>query len=366
MTDFEKNNSYPILKKFCYLNTAATGLISNKIFQAARESALNLQYNASQYRNHFMLKIVPTIKTNIAEFINADNNEIALVPNVSWPCNALAESLQSFSNIAYLEDDYPSLTLPFINRKYHTTCVYKEEDHSFSLSTIDKNLAENKIEILLVSHVQWQSGFRIDLKELGAICKKNNCLLLVDATQSFGAFPIDVKDLQIDILIASGYKWLGAGFGNGILYIQSELLDKLQLNTAGYNSCDLIDEKIHLSKTMRLFEPGHLDHEAFSRLHAAVSEHQSIGIEEISLKIKTLNEHFISTCHDKGIGLKYHFDVENQSGIRFLKGNETMINQLEAQHILASYRNSSIRISFHFYNQTTDIDRFIKVYQSLL
>src|SRR5262249_6880117 len=76
--------------------------------------------------------------------------------------------------------------------------------------------------VIALSHVQFSNGFRINLEELGRT--KGDHALVVNASQSAGAFEIDVKRMQIDALCATGHKWMLAGYGSGFVYLSRNLL----------------------------------------------------------------------------------------------------------------------------------------------
>ena len=71
-----------------------------------------------------------------------------------------------------------------------------------------------KITMMTVSAVQFQTGLRLPVEDIGELCHKYNCLLPVDAIQCVGATPIDFNT----ILSAGGHKWLMSVEGSGILY----------------------------------------------------------------------------------------------------------------------------------------------------
>jgi selenocysteine lyase/cysteine desulfurase len=81
---------------------------------------------------------------------------------------------------------------------------------------------------VLASHVNYLSGVRLNLEALAALCKARDMLCCVNATQSFGALPIDVS-CGVDMLFGTGLKWAQAGFGTGFVYIRQQLVDRLGL-----------------------------------------------------------------------------------------------------------------------------------------
>ncbi len=82
--------------------------------------------------------------------------------------------------------------------------------------------------MLAISFVQYLSGYRVDLEEIGEICARHGCFFLVDAIQGMGAFPIDVRAAKIDALAADGHKWLLGPEGCGVLYVRQDVQDEIE------------------------------------------------------------------------------------------------------------------------------------------
>src|SRR5437879_5595290 len=90
--------------------------------------------------------------------------------------------------------------------------------------------------VIALSHVQYSNGFRIEPEKLGEI--KGKHALVINASQSAGAFEIDVKRMRIDALCATGHKWMLAGYGSGFVYLSRELLDQSLPRSIGWLSVD--------------------------------------------------------------------------------------------------------------------------------
>ena len=84
--------------------------------------------------------------------------------------------------------------------------------------------------------MQYVSGFRIDLDAVGEICRRRGCLLVVDAVQGLGPFPVDVKRSGIHALAAGGHKWLLGPEGCGILFIDRDLIPEVEPVEFGWSN----------------------------------------------------------------------------------------------------------------------------------
>src|ERR1044072_1343744 len=82
--------------------------------------------------------------------------------------------------------------------------------------------------LLSISFVQFLSGYRAPIREIGEICRRNSCIYLVDAIQGMGVFPLDVKACHIDALAADGHKWMLGPEGCAVLYLNQAIQDRIE------------------------------------------------------------------------------------------------------------------------------------------
>ncbi|MCB9752170.1 MAG: aminotransferase class V-fold PLP-dependent enzyme [Myxococcales bacterium] len=121
------------------------------------------------------------------------------------------------------------------------------------LARLDARLRARPARLVAVSAVQFQSGLRMPLEEIGRICRARGAELFVDAIQACGAVPIDVEAACVDYLSAGGHKWLMGPEGTGFLYARPERARALVPRTASWIS--------HEDPFKFLFEgAGHLDY----------------------------------------------------------------------------------------------------------
>src|SRR5207249_7085525 len=118
----------------------------------------------------------------------------------------------------------------FSSRRRHT-----RSKRDWSSDVCSSDLGEliaaigQRTRIISISHVAFATGYRANLKALGDACHARGIFLVVDGAQSVGAVDFNVSDLPIDILAASGDKWLLAPFGTGFTYVHPSVLDRLRV-----------------------------------------------------------------------------------------------------------------------------------------
>jgi len=353
---------YPILEERTYLNTPAYGPMHPKVQQAASKE---MEAYAAGGADQFM-EFVFTEKARIAEaigqFVKAPAEQLALSQNFSVPMNMVAEMLHPLGNVALVEGDYPSLTMPFRLRDYEVHELSIQQDARIDYDALSDLIKQNDIKLLAISHVQWSSGYVVDLEKVAEICTAHQTKLLVDGTQSIGVIPTDLGDINPDVFIASTYKWLGAGHGNGFIYVKSDLLDEFKPRTAGFNSFLWKDGKPYYEPNIHCFEPGHLDSVAFARLKAAIDLQMEIGQDRIFQRVRELVDSFKEYSLRTGIPLLYDFKDKELGSILFVKGSNETIRALKSNRVEAVPRGKGVRIGLHWYNNLDDIARFWDVY----
>jgi len=168
-------DQFPITKKKIYLNHAGTSPLCKPVAEAMQAY---LAKRIMQEESEFELE---DCRRLFAGLVNAQLDEIALIPNTSTGMNIAANMLQ-----------YPSGS--------NIDGCLRQQDYEKAVD--DKTVA------VVVSHVEYSNGFRNNLRALAEITHEHGAVLIVDACQSAGALKIDVKSQGIDLLATSTYKWL--------------------------------------------------------------------------------------------------------------------------------------------------------------
>jgi selenocysteine lyase/cysteine desulfurase len=354
---------FPITKKLAYLNAAEASPVS---VLAAREA--KTFYDEILTRGDLpwdeWLEKLEKIRKEVAELINADKDEVAFTLNTSYGMNLIARMLRRFGKeVVTMDDEFPSSTLPWLNLGYELRFV-KPEDAIYSIDEIEKNITSDT-SILLTSHVQYKTGFKQDLVKLGKTCKDRGLIFVVNATQSAGAMPIDVKKANIDFLVFSGLKWLAAGYGIAVLYINKRWFDKVEYPAVGWRSVRepglMNNRKLDLRREASLLELGCPHFPNIFALGGALDLLNEIGKENIESRIYELGDHLVVRLEELELSQRIvsPLDRKYRSGITVigLKNSEMIVKELYKRNIVVSARQKGLRISVHIYNNEDDIDR---------
>lgn len=342
-----------------YLNTAACGLLSPASLKAVNDFNDAMQFNGSTRSEHWRFNEFEGLRNAVASFLNAPAENIALLPNFSFAINSIVQALNGDEKVLLYKNDFPTLLEPFRINKFDITWIDAEDNFTIDGEEIKKLLLDKKIDILAISHVQWRSGYRLDIGDIGAFCREHDIIFIIDATQSLGAMAIDMNIQYADVLIASNYKWMNAGFGTGVMYMSGDFLVKYPPVIAGFGSYTIKNSNFVLEPSIRHYEPGHLNITGLLTLEVAIKEKQEKGMVTIEAHNTALTKRLLDGMSNFPVKLVGTANTTNRGSIVLIEDEQNLGKHLEHHHIIVSQRLGLLRISMHFYNTEADIDAFI-------
>jgi len=318
----------------------------------------------------FTLERTENIRSELAKFINAEREEIGFTTNTSHGMNLVAQFLKEKGTILTMRDEFPSTTFPWLNQKTKIKFV-EPNNNGYSLEDIKKELSPD-VKILVSSYVQYCTGFRQDLEKLGAFCKENNLIFVVNATQALGIFPVDVKKSNIDFLMFTGLKWATAGYGIGGLYINKKWLQKDNFPFAGWRSAvepgKMDNTDLDLKNEASVIESGCPHFPNIFALGGALQLFNKIGRNEITERVLFLNGFLEEKLRELGIDVINHKEAIHRSGILIAKieNPKVVVAQLLDKNIIVSARGEGVRISTSIFNNEEDIEKIVEALKEIL
>ena len=217
---------FPLLEEVTYLNAASMGLVPLPVQEQAaafdRELALRGTTWFDEEQETFALE---RARHAAARLLNACPESIAITTSMTEALCQVAWWLRPGrgTNIVSIDLEFPSVVYPWYRVAAETGAEVRlvpvrDDPATLSLQKLAA-LVDDDTAVICVSHVQFATGFRFALEDLTALARAHDALLVVDATQSAGMVPLDMTAQEIDVLLAGGYKWLGAMFGAAVCYL---------------------------------------------------------------------------------------------------------------------------------------------------
>ena len=319
----------------------------------------------------WMLELECTRK-KFAQLINADMDEVAFIKNTSEGISIVANGFdwQSGDNIVIPDIEFPANVYPWWNLKQRgvETRMVKSIEGRVLFDDLAKKV-DDRTRILSISSVECNSGFRSDLNRIGAFCREKGVLFFVDAIQSLGVLPMDVKKDYIDFLSADGHKWMLSVEGLGGFYISKEMIDRIRPVTMGWgnviNAENFMDYDFTLKKDAKKFEEGTPNTMSIHAFGAALDLLLEAGIDNIENRVMNLGDCIIAELNRRDIKIYSSTISEERSGnVSFtLKKNVDLLYSFMMENkVKLTVRDGLVRLSPHFYNNE---DEILKVFDLL-
>lgn len=322
---------------------------------------------------------IEILRASAGRLMNADPKEIAFIKNTSEGLCTVAKGIdwKAGDRIITTNVEYPANIYPWMDvaRRHGCELVMVEEQtdgdgrRAVPLEAILREIDHPKTRLVTLSHVEFASGQRHDVAAIGARCRAQGKLLCVDAIQSLGVVPVDVKGMNIDFLSADGHKWLLGPEGAGVLYIRQELQDQVQPLVVGWmnviNAEKFGDYDYTLKADSRRYESGSHNTCGLMGLKASLELLAGLGTDAVAERLRVLTDRAIAGLSGKGYEIVSPRGEGQWSGIVAFKSNrhdhEAIFKQLRKEYKTEiAVREGRLRISPHFYNTEQQIDRLIE------
>ncbi|HVF29104.1 MAG TPA: aminotransferase class V-fold PLP-dependent enzyme, partial [Pyrinomonadaceae bacterium] len=210
---------FPVTETLAYLNSAGAGPVPRFVAEAAAGYYEQLMREGDA-RWFEWLQRRESARARLAELINAEPDEIAFTTNTSSGMNLIVDALEKSGEVVSCDLEFPVSTIPWMHRGINVRLVKSIEGEV----KVDEVLGATgaKTGVICLSHVQYSNGLRLDPEDIGR--NKGRHKFVLNASQSAGVLPIDVKRMRVDALCTTGHKWMFAGYGSGFVYLSRELL----------------------------------------------------------------------------------------------------------------------------------------------
>jgi cysteine desulfurase / selenocysteine lyase len=357
---------FPVREHLIYLNHAGVAPLCRPAADAMKALADDCMNFGSMHYGTW-LSAYDGLRSAAARLLGADAAEIAQVKNTSEGVATIALGLDwkpGDRMVGFIEE-FPANFYPWKRLEAKGVAI-TWLSCTDPLERIEE--ACRGARLLAISFVQFLSGYRAPLREIGEICRRHNCIFFVDAIQGLGAFPLDVRACHIDALAADGHKWLLGPEGCGILYISRDLQERVEpvefgwTNTAKHN--DYASRDMSLQPDARRYECGTLNTAGCFALRASIEFLLEVGIEQIAPVVRGLGDRIAAGAQAKGYEILGSRTPETGAGIvSFRKAGqapEEAVRALRTKGVAAAPRAGWIRTSPHFYIAPQEIDRMLE------
>lgn len=373
-----------------YFDNAATTLHKPQEVIEAVIKAMSSMGNAGRGNTSASMEATHTVfdtRENLAKFFNIkDSSRIAFTCNSTEALNiAIKGIFKNGDNVITTMLEHNSVLRP----------LYEMEEKGVELSFIkaDKlgnisyeemeSLIKNNTKAIICTHGSNLTGNLIDIKRVGEICKRYNLLFIVDASQTAGVFPIDVEDMNIDVLCFTGHKSLLGPQGTGGIFVR-EGVEIKPLKSGGTGILTYSKSQPQIMPTY--LEAGTLNGHGIAGLNAGIEFINKIGMNKIREKEDSLMWRFYNGVknlpHTKiygdfskkercpivtlNIGEYDSGDIAEELlnfGISTRAGGHCTPLMHEA---LGTVEQGAVRFSFGYFNTEEEVDKVIEILKNII
>mgnify|MGYP003290061807 CR=1 FL=1 len=248
------------------------------------------------------------------------------------------------------------------------TAILPERDGRIDFAELS-GLIDHHTRLVAISHVQYASGFRMDLERLGRIARRHDALLVVDVIQALGVVPTDVEAEFIDAAAGAGHKWLLSPEGVGYLYLSDRARERIQPTLVGWVSVPNPDDYFNFDQGWNrgalAWETGTGPAALIYGFKASLELLTRFGVQNVADYLEQLTDDLCERLRAK----RYEVVSSRAPGeksqivcIRSLEGLSAMAlyHQLHTQKIIVAPRADRLRIAPHFYNTPAEVERFVE------
>jgi cysteine desulfurase / selenocysteine lyase len=354
---------FPALAEWTFLNTATFGQMPRRAVEAAaRHFQRRDQFACADFLDWF--DDADRVRAQCARLIHAQPSDIAFIPNASTALSLLLGGMdwKPGDRVVTLEDEFP-------NHYYHPLLLGERGVEFVETSwPCFYQAITPQTRLVAISMLNYSTGFRAPLAEISAWLRERGILLYVDGTQGLGALEFDAGKIGVDMLAVHGYKWLLSPNGAGFMYVSPRTREWLAPGVIGWRSHrdwrnhDNLHHGAPQFKTeAEKYEGGMLTFAVLYAMAASLEMFLEIGPAVIEQRVADLAQKTRVVLRAAGATLLSDQDPHYASPIiaaRFENQDvSALARRLQQDKVLVAARHGNLRVSPHFYNDETDVER---------
>lgn len=363
---------FPITKRYTYLNHAAVSPLPLPTLRAVEAQLKDVHENGSVNFQSW-LDVKEQARRLLAGLLGARPEQIAFMRNTSDALSTVGNGLtwRKGDNIVTFRGEFPSNIYPWLRiRDVFGVEVRMCEERNGRIDFEElANLIDQNTRLVAISHVQFASGFRVDLERLGQLVRNHDALLVVDVIQALGVVPIDVEAELVDVAAGASHKWLLAPEGVGYLYLSDRARERIQPTLVGWISVPQPEDFQNFDQDWNAgtlaWETGTGPAALIHGLKASLDLLMAIGVAQTARHLKELTDHLCETLHSKPYHVVSSRLPREESQIVCIRHKGAMsamavYSHLKKQNIITAPRGDRLRIAPHIYNTREEIDELVK------
>ena len=355
---------FPIFDRLVYINSCSQGALSDAVRDAYARYLADWDEHGAPWE--YWVDQLGAARQSVSRLINAAEDEVAITTSVSAGVSALASGLSFDSGrdkVVISDFEFPTIGQIWHaqeRRGARIVHVPAEPDATIPLERFEEAIDE-QTALVSITHVCFRNGSRLDVGEVIELAHERGALVLLDAYQSVGSIPVDVRALDCDFLAAGVLKYLLGSAGLAFFYCRRDLVERIEPTATGwFADRNIFEMDIHdysPAPTARRFEAGTPPIPAIYAAIAGIELMQEIGIEETEAHVRELNAMLLTGLDELGAQVVTPRAPEQRGALVCVASSDVdrLVTELAAGGVVASSRDANLRISAHCYNSPEDV-----------
>lgn len=359
---------FPIFERLVYINSCSQGALSHEV-RAAYDAYLT-DWDEQGAPWEYWVEMSERARGAFARLVNARPDEVAVTTSLSAAVSSLATGMRfagKRSKVVLTDWEFPTIGQIWnAQRSRGARVEYVQEDANGALPIAHFERAiDDETAIVSITHVSYRNGNMVDVDAVTRLAHERGALVLLDAYQSTGSLPIDVKALDVDFLASGALKYLLGSAGLGWLYARAELVERFWPASTGW----FADEDIFKmdawdyspAKNASRFQSGTPPIPAIYAGVAGIELLEEIGITETREHVQALNHRLIDGLDDLRVQVATSRKRTKRGALICVRSRNApeLVAALRREGIVTSSRDGNLRISAHCYNSVEDIDAVV-------
>ncbi len=355
---------FPIFGQRVYINSCSQGALSDTV-RASYEQYLD-DWDEKGAPWEYWVERQEAARASFADLVNAAPDEIAVTTSLSAGVASLASGFRFARRSKIVLTDWE---FPTIGQIWHAqeargarvVHVHEADDGSIPLEHFAQAIDDDTL-LVSITHVCYRNGAMVDVEKVVDLAHERGAYVLLDAFQSVGSLPVDVRKLGVDFLGAGVLKYLLGSAGLGFLYCRRDLVEKVWPTATGWFADKNIFEMDHTdyspATTAARFQSGTPPVPAIYAGIAGMELMKEVGIAETRAHVLELNSRLLDGLDELRAKVVTPRRPKRRGALICVKSNDpkALVAALGREGIVTSERDSNLRISAHCYNSAEDVD----------
>jgi selenocysteine lyase/cysteine desulfurase len=354
---------FPIFERLVYINSCSQGALSDSVRAGYDEYLTGWDERGAPW--DYWVERTEAARGAFARLVNGEPDDVAVTTSLSAGVSPLASAIDFGARSKVVISDFE---FPTIGQIWHAQelrgaqVVHVPADGSEIPVERFEEAIDEQTAVVSIAAVCYRNGARLPVEEIARIAHDCGALVVLDAYQAIGTYPLDVTELGVDVVAAGVLKYLLGSAGLGFMWTRPGLSEELLPTQTGWfadkNIFEMDISDYSPSPTARRFQSGTPPVPAIYAGIAGIELMQEIGVAETREHVTALNEHLIAGVDELGGTVVTPRDPEKRGALVCIASTDApgLVAELEKDGIVTSERDQNLRVSAHAYNTVEDID----------